>query len=84
MYKKLSVKYVSVITTNKARVNSCQGCPVMGQDTVACIKLNNNQILAKNINLEYLADMKKSAAMPVGFIWLMSLNCLSFVVYFKR
>lgn len=56
----------------------------MGQDTVACIKLNNNQILAKNINLEYLADMKKSAAMPVGFIWLMSLNCLSFVVYFKR
>jgi len=33
---------------------------MMGQDIVACMKLNNNQILARNINLEYLADMKIS------------------------
>lgn len=60
MYKKLSIKYVSVITNNKAKVKFCQGCPVMGQDIRACMKLNNNQILARNINLEYLADMKIS------------------------
>lgn len=49
------------IINDKAKVQFCKGCPAMGQDSGAPhIKPNDNQILVKNINLEYLADMKIS------------------------
>lgn len=60
MYKKLNVSMCQSLLTMKLKLKFCQGCPVMGQDIRVCMKLNNNQILARNINLEYLADMKIS------------------------
>ena len=49
------------IISDNTKGQFCKVCPMIVQNNVATfVKLNDNQISVKNINLEYLADMKIS------------------------